>query len=112
MNTPKIRCRCDKCGTKQLVKIQELVIGTPQCYRGNGLASSSDPCTGHLSYCSDDYEDTMLNTHALLVYLSSTRFDNNKVGEIVDIVSDDFGHAVESPETPQQMGWVGQDGRP
>lgn len=111
MNTPKIRCKCDKCGRTQLVKVQELAIGRPKCYSGLNAITPKEPCLGSMSYCAEDYDDTILNASAMLAYLSSLPF-NSKIGEWLDIVSDDLAHLTESNETPQEMGWAGQNGQP
>lgn len=111
MREPQIRCKCSACGFTQVVKVQEIVIGNPKCWRGMSL-NRPHPCEGTLSYYTDDFQDSMLNAIAILQYLRNTKFENQRLGELVDTVADDLGHWAEGQQSPQEMGWVGQDGLP
>lgn len=111
MKHPKIRCKCTVCGSSQLVDIQAIISGDAKCYRGVSL-NRPKCCNGQLNYYSDSWEDTLLNVNAIMQHLRQTQFENERFGELVDSVADDLGCWAEGNQTPQEMGWVGQDGRP
>lgn len=88
-NAPKIRCKCPKCGARQMVKIDEY-LRDAKCIIGRSLSLANPPCDGKLEYFSDDTQDTLLNAANMLRWLTNYRFERESVGELVDIIADDL----------------------
>lgn len=111
MNAPKIRMKCRECGRKFLISVADIIAGKARC----PFQSLQHPlCGGEMDYCSEDYSDTITNTLALLQWMNNPRWhwDSQNFAQLLDTVAEDLELTLEPVQTPQQMGWVGQDGRP
>lgn len=107
----KVRCKCTVCDRTQVRKITDLLNGA-KCFLGGGF--SRPPCNGALIYYADDPEDAQSNAIAVLGYLNAKMISkqNPALAELVDSVVDDVQTWSERELSPQEMGWVGQNGLP
>lgn len=106
----KIRCKCQKCRKTQVRRISDVLNGE-KCFLNH---LGKPPCGGNLEYFTDDSQDAIGNMAAILGYLSASPIlnANPRLAELVDTVAEDISQWMEGEQTPQQMGWVGQNGLP
>ena len=105
-----VQCKCGQCGQRQAIKIGELAAGQDQCrLRRIG----QPPCNGTVEYCSENPDTAQTNAINLLGYLNLVDLaGDGPLGVLLDTVVDDLGCWLERHATPQEMGWVGQNGLP
>lgn len=112
-----VQCICPACGRPQSRKVNDLVAGAACCMGRIGAK-----CEGVPRLHSDNQEQAQWNANAVLGYLNETLFKNNGKGEwpqgcehrleeLLDTAVDEL-NTWTPQETPQQMGWVGQNGLP
>lgn len=106
-----IQCKCGQCGRKQAIRISELAAGQDHC-RITRLGQL--PCNGTVEYLSEDREEAISNAISLIGYLNLINAvgDETPLAILLDTVVDDVGCWSERGATPQEMGWVGQNGLP
>lgn len=106
-----IQCKCGQCGCRQAVKVSELITGQRHCR----ITHFRQPkCNGELEFVTENREESIGNAIALLGYFNLVNIAGKDTpsAELLDTVVDDVGCWSERDATPQEMGWVGQNGLP
>lgn len=102
MTTAKMRKKCTKCNRTFVVPVLEDTC--PAHFIGK------PPCQGELEVYAGDMEDSVQNIIAVIRQIHDLhRF---KESELLEACLEDLDSWSQLNETPQQMGWVGQNGLP
>lgn len=102
-NQNKVRKKCTVCDRTQVVALNETVC------RFTSIARKED-CPGQLELHAADREDAVSNLVAIVREIHARhRFLET---DLLEAALEDLSCWDSAAETPQQMGWVGQDGLP
>jgi len=101
---PKVRKQCQKCMRTFVVPIAQVVCQ----HQGFNIP----PCGGRLEMHSSDREDAVTNLIAIVRSITARNALGELEAELLNTALEDLDCWSEGEQSPREMGWVDDKGRP